>query len=251
MPNQHPSPVKHRATDVAEKLARRDHIVEATARLYARSQTLPGVAEVAAEAGLAKGTMYLYFDTKEALYLAVHERHTRDFFVALNARLAMAQPFDFNAMAALMDEHMIANASFLPLGNACLSAPFDHVPLPVHQAFEANLMRWMTQAGQGLEQRFHALQPGDGVRLLTHGYALMLGMHQLMGAGPRVADASFRCTLPGVGGFRNEAMAALQSYWSMAVTQGLAPLPTAPPAASPPRSPTRTPARRSPRKKTP
>ncbi len=238
---------KQRATDLDEKHARRKHIVAAAARLYDRAQALPSVADVAAEAGLAKGTMYLYFDTKESLYLALHEQHTGAFFEALNARLASKKAFNFQTVAALMDEHMIANASFLPLGNACLSAPFDHVPLPVHQAFEANLTRWMTQAGQGLEQRFQALQPGDGVRLLTHGYALMLGMHQLMGAGPSDAGESHRCTLPGVGGFRNEAMAALQSYWSMAVTQGLAPLP----AAVPPLPATRTPTRRSPRKKTP
>lgn len=221
-------PPKQRATAADEKLARRDHILEAAERLYAGSQALPGVADVAAEAGLAKGTMYLYFDTKEALYLALHERHTRDFFVALNTRLAQSRAVDFDALATILDEHMIVNTSFLPLGNACLSAPMDHVPPHVHQAFEANLVQWLAQAGHGLEQHFPALQPGDGMRLLRHSYALMLGMRQLMGGDPHPNDAARRCTLPGVGSFRTEAMAALRHYWNLAVTQGLSTKPTPP-----------------------
>jgi AcrR family transcriptional regulator len=225
-------PPKQRATAADEKLARREHILEAAERLYARSQALPGVADVATEAGLAKGTMYLYFDTKESLYLALHERHTRDFFAALNTRLAEPKPFDFDAMAAILDQHMIGNASFLPLGNACLCAPIGHVPSHVHEAFEANLRQWLSQAGGGLERHFPAMQPGDGMRLLRHSYALMLGLRQLMGADPSITDAARRCTLPGVGSFRAEAMTAVHNYWNQAVTQGLS-LPPASPSHPP------------------
>ena len=46
------------------------------------------MADVADEAGLAKGTVYLYFPSKEELLLAVHERNIDGFFRALIARLA-------------------------------------------------------------------------------------------------------------------------------------------------------------------
>ncbi len=224
-----PQPPKRlRATDADEKLVRREQILEAASRLYGRAQALPSVAEVAAEAGLAKGTMYLYFETKEAIYLALHERHTRDFFAALNARLDAGERFDFNDMRALVETHMIGNPSYLPLSNACMSAPADHVPMHTHEAFETKLATWMTRAGAGLERHHPALQAGDGMRLLHHGYALVLGLYQLLGAAPDAAEAPMRCTLPGVGSFRAEAMAALRSYWNLAVTQGLAPIEPAP-----------------------
>lgn len=58
-----------------EKEARRASILEATERLYITKGydhvTMENVAE---EAMLAKGTLYLYFDTKERLYVAVVER---------------------------------------------------------------------------------------------------------------------------------------------------------------------------------
>jgi AcrR family transcriptional regulator len=71
------------------------------------------VAEVAAEAGLAKGTMYLYFETKEAIYLGLHQRHSQRFFEALIARLESHEPFGVEAMLGVVDEH-IRHTGFLP-----------------------------------------------------------------------------------------------------------------------------------------
>ena len=52
-------------------------------RLLLRSpDRVANVAEVADEAGLAKGTVYLYFPSKEELLLALHERNIDGFFRA-------------------------------------------------------------------------------------------------------------------------------------------------------------------------
>ncbi len=58
-----------------EKAARRTAIVNAAERLFA-SKDYDGVAmdDVAREAQLAKGTLYLYFNNKDSLYLAVAVR---------------------------------------------------------------------------------------------------------------------------------------------------------------------------------
>lgn len=56
-------------------------------------ERVPGVAEVAGEAGLAKGTVYLYFKCKEDLLLAAHERHVAAFFAALIARASRRKLF--------------------------------------------------------------------------------------------------------------------------------------------------------------
>ena len=45
---------------------------------------MASVAEVAAAAGLAKGTVYLYFPGKEEMLLALHERHTARLLRALH-----------------------------------------------------------------------------------------------------------------------------------------------------------------------
>jgi AcrR family transcriptional regulator len=43
---------------------------------------MANVAEVAEAAGLGKGTVYLYFPSKEEMLLALHERHVTKFFAS-------------------------------------------------------------------------------------------------------------------------------------------------------------------------
>ena len=51
-----------------------------SALLLRSPERVASVAEVADDAGLAKGTVYLYFPSKEELLLAVHERRIDGFF---------------------------------------------------------------------------------------------------------------------------------------------------------------------------
>lgn len=75
---------QQRAVDRESKRARREALLDAAERLFdADPTTAPSVSEVARAAGLAKGTVYLYFASKERLMLAVHERQVEAFFGAL------------------------------------------------------------------------------------------------------------------------------------------------------------------------
>jgi AcrR family transcriptional regulator len=65
-----------RVPKIAERAraARREQIIGAGLACFARSgYHATTMADVAAQAGVSKGTPYLYFDTKEALFLALHE----------------------------------------------------------------------------------------------------------------------------------------------------------------------------------
>lgn len=60
-----------RARQAKQKAARRAAILEAADALLSPGEYgLPSAARIAAQAGLAKGTLYLYFGTKEEIYLA-------------------------------------------------------------------------------------------------------------------------------------------------------------------------------------
>jgi TetR/AcrR family transcriptional regulator, repressor for uid operon len=57
------------------RAARRDQIITAGLACFARSGYHDTtMADVAAKAGVSKGTPYLYFDSKQALFLALHEQ---------------------------------------------------------------------------------------------------------------------------------------------------------------------------------
>lgn len=77
-----------------ERLAEReDAIVSAASDIFhARGMRAAKMAEIAAAAGLAEGTLYLYFKNKEALFAAVVARHWRDLTMGAAGAVAGIDP---------------------------------------------------------------------------------------------------------------------------------------------------------------
>src|SRR5262249_24542136 len=110
--------VRQRAIQAEEKAERHHAILDAaTRRLLREPDRVANVAEVADEAGLAKGTVYLYFPSKEELLLALHERNIDGFFRPLIERLESPQPVTIDDIFALTHEHLIAPPLFLRLAS--------------------------------------------------------------------------------------------------------------------------------------
>ena len=175
--------IRQRAMQAEDKQERRDAILDAAERMLLRSADhIANVAEVADEAGLAKGTVYLYFPSKEELLLALHERNIDGFFRALIALLERAQAVGIDDVLALTHEHMVEPPLFLPLATRCFAHMSQSVPAEAGMAFKRRLGERLAGAGAGLEHHFRDLPPGGGVVLLRHSYALILGLWQLSGA---------------------------------------------------------------------
>ena len=235
-----------RALDADEKAARREALLDAAERLYEHTLQLPGVAEVAAEAGMAKGTVYLYFSSREALYLGLHQRQAQRFFDDLAARMALPQPFDQEAMLTIVDAHLIRRPAFLSLSNACMAAAPDAVDEATHEALHLALGESMARVGAALERHLPQLRPGEGLRFLHQGYALLLGLYQLVGQPSQVAlrqrlqaraaGSGRPLALMTLDTFAAEAHTALRGLWQQAQMLGLAPpaaATTSPPDAHP------------------
>ena len=78
-----------RAVAPADKSERRAAILAAAEALMRLGpSTTFVVEEIAQRAGLAKGTVYLYFGSREEILLAVHDAQMDELFAALGAALA-------------------------------------------------------------------------------------------------------------------------------------------------------------------
>jgi AcrR family transcriptional regulator len=205
-----------RAVDAADKEARRTSILDAAESLFKRTHEYANVAQVAQEAGLAKGTVYLYFQTKEEMYLALHMRNAEGFFAELIDALEVREShgerkkIDFTYMRGLVVKHMFANEIYFPLVACCVGLPKDSVPMESALATKQLLTSWLLRAGSGLERHYPQLSAGEGVRLLNHSYALMIGLYHLLGDhdhAPQRPDGL------GMSGFREEALTGLMRYW--------------------------------------
>src|SRR5260370_35406354 len=78
-------------TSDAAKEARRTQILDAAVRCFARTgYYATTIEDVVRETGLSRGALYLYFPSKEALYLAISERWNCGMEAAIKARLTPA-----------------------------------------------------------------------------------------------------------------------------------------------------------------
>jgi AcrR family transcriptional regulator len=172
--------IRQRAMHSEDKQERHHAILDATERLLIRTPVrIASMSEVADEAGLAKGTVYLYFPSKDELLLALHDRHVDDFFAALNALLCEDKAVSMDAILALTRAHIVQRPTFLPLATLCFGIVGTEVPGEVSRAFKARMARRLGTAGAGLERHFSELGEGRGVALLRHSYALIVGLWQM------------------------------------------------------------------------
>ena len=172
--------IRQRAIQAQDKQERHHAILDAAARLLARSpERIASVAEVAGEAGLAKGTVYLYFPGKEELLLAVHERNVDKFFDPLTEMLARDAPVTIADILALTRRHIVEPPLFLPLAARCFGMMAQGMPAAAALAFKQRMGERLQKAGAGIERHFRDLKAGDGVALLRHSYALIIGLWQM------------------------------------------------------------------------
>ena len=177
--------IKQRAMLEEDKQLRRQAILSAaTALLLQHPERLASVQDVALQSGLAKGTMYLYFRTKEEIYLAVHEQQTHQFFDTLEALVARerSRP-SLKRLTRNVVEAIRQHPSFLPLAIQC--PEFErNADLDVVAHCKAGIGARLQQIGAAMEITYPRLKKGDGARLLIRSYGLMLGLWQLTAPTP-------------------------------------------------------------------
>ena len=100
--------IKQRAMAVEDKAERHHAILDAAEALFLKHpDRMANVSEVAETAGVAKGTVYLYFPSKEEMLLALHERHVAAFFADLMTLLGSPGPHEFGTIFAVVRKHII------------------------------------------------------------------------------------------------------------------------------------------------
>lgn len=175
-----------RARNEEDKLERRERILEAALALFAvRQYDEITMAEIAGACGLAKGTVYLYFRTKEELFLNLLDRELDAWFIALGDRLAQAAgPWTPAALAALAAETLDARRPMRRLF-AIMGTILEHnVDFDTALAFKERVARRAAAGGQLLEGVFPVLAPGEGVPVILQLYALAIGLQQMSEPAP-------------------------------------------------------------------
>ena len=176
---KHARHARHRATAPEAKSERRAAIVDAaTALLREAPLGQFSVESLARRAGLAKGTVYLYFGTREEVLLAVHAERAQQLFNVLERALAPPKA-DALRIARAVVRHLKAHPEFLPLAATCRGMLETNISVETALGFKRAIGARLGELGARVEALYPRLPAGAGVTLLMASYGLMLGMWQI------------------------------------------------------------------------
>ena len=194
-----------------DKDQRRRLILSTAARLFMQGDgSLPSAAQIAAASDLAKGTVYLYFTTKGAIFAALQAEGWGGLRDAVDQVADSATgPRDaiIDAIIAGLVDYLRGHPELLPLealGHGVIERNMTPDELAL---FKREQMEMLTASGDRLDRAL-ALRQGKGLQVLLRSYALMRGLWQSFPTDLGVADAS-----EFTGDFHAELTDALHEYW--------------------------------------
>ena len=175
-----------RARAAQDKEKRRQDFLGAAAGLFeAGDYSSVTMSQIAAQAGLSKGTVYLYFKSKEELFLQLLLDELDDWF----AQLALGLPLLQGQPTPVFAKGFVATLRARPQLTRLLA--LMHLVLETHldaasaKVFKLRMQAMMLPAGAQLEAVL-GLPEGQGIRLLLHTHAMTVGMHQMTRTSPIV-----------------------------------------------------------------
>ncbi|UJS24099.1 TetR/AcrR family transcriptional regulator [Thiothrix winogradskyi] len=205
-----------RATNPEDKELRREAILDAAEQLWlTHPERLCNVADIATAAGLAKGTVYLYFRSKEELFLGIHERHVGTFFSRMKTRAQQATPMTLDDLFSVNRQFLLDFPAFLPLATLCHGLLERQIPLDIAFAFEQRTYTKLNEVVEVLRNHF----PQTTQALMLQSYALFLGLWQLMRPTPLkelMKERSLLCAC--TDDYLQMLESALTSLWRGALT---------------------------------
>lgn len=166
-----------RIVSTEEKAQKRKDILDAAAHLWEQHpETIVNMSELAKATGIAKGSLYLHFRSKEDIFLSLHERQVRQFFNKLINKSAKLDTMTMDDVVTLVHDYIVKQPSFLALATLVHGMLERQIPLDMGVAFKERISAHLQETVDALQQHFPALT----VMLMTQSYALMLGLWQLL-----------------------------------------------------------------------
>jgi AcrR family transcriptional regulator len=176
-------PARTRATTEPAKLARRASLLSAASALFA-SHDFDNVSidDIAKKAGLAKGTVYLYFGSKEGLFLRLVGEEMAAWLKAATPHLTKAgmDPIDVARTVASSLSKRPMLIRLLGLLHAVLERNTEGDSL---RWFKRRLLEITTESAALFERALN-LAPGTGARLTLWMHALIVGLAQMTATSP-------------------------------------------------------------------
>ena len=151
-----------------ERLSRRTALLEEALRLYREQGKLPTVSNIAKVAGIAKGAVYLWFRSKEEIFVALLEAAFWELIARLMPIIEFLDPrteFAPDAFATQYAELLAEVPDVAPLSSVLHIMFRENPPIESFARLDRNVSAGLSKAGALLEKRFGWLMRNKGADL--------------------------------------------------------------------------------------
>jgi TetR/AcrR family transcriptional regulator len=203
--------IARRAYSETAKDDRRQHILDAADQLFNNQQKLPTASQISEAAGLAKGTIYLYFGSREEIFAALLLDGWARMLDELESKLA-SNGSKTDAIGAFVSifVSIIEDMPNLMFLDAMMTDFKRNMSESARLGFHATAQERINQAG-GVLERTLSLPSGRGTQLLVRSYAFSRGLWQTFDTRDATCETSSASMFP------QELREALTEYWRGAV----------------------------------
>ncbi len=196
-----------RARTETDKSARREAILTVvTQSLENRSLNGVTMAEIAQRCGLAKGTLYLYYETKEELFLATLENELSAWYESITSDVRRKGVLDARSFAATVLESLAQRRALVDLlPHLRLMLEDQAMPRRSAKGFRERIGERLAAAADAVETALE-LPRGTGTSVMMRTQALVAGLRQF----PDGADADVTSANgPARSSFERELMSSI------------------------------------------
>lgn len=177
---------RHRATSDLQKEQRRDVILAAAHDLIRDVGFFDvSMSMISKRAGVAKGTIYIYFETKEEIFLSLSLDELRSWLTQLMNELSdINKPVSNDQFLQIVRRTLSERQSLYSLISLMHLILEKNVSFKQALNFKRTLLSLMMDVSGLIEAALPYLAKGDGVKLLTQLHCLLLGWSQMTEVSP-------------------------------------------------------------------
>ena len=184
-PAKKPAP-RQRARSLADKDLRRAQLIAAAAQLFADADfDAVTIARVAEQAGVAKGTAYLYFATKETLFLDLVRQGLAQWLVDLAQRLGRTR--SAQAVPLVIAKSLAERRDLRRLLVLLHSVIEPHIDEATARSFKVFLRDLLGEVSHLIAQKIPGLTLPGAATLVLQTHALVISLTQLAEPPPIIA----------------------------------------------------------------
>lgn len=172
--------IKRRAVSLEQKEKRRQDILNSARSLLASNKDYSALLmkDIAENIGLTKGTLYLYFKTKEEVFIELYAEELAKCSQLIEQNMqALQPPCSSDQVADAISETLIQQPMMVKLASMLHSVLEQNIDYDAALAFKVRLRDHVVAAGELIEYCLPGLSQGKGIEIFMSTHMLVIGYY--------------------------------------------------------------------------